>query len=268
MCHSSGKSQWTSPEFLFIQSKTIGNVASGECHLSEKTQNLSVNAELKLLVYVCSIIFEHFGIWGVFVCYVLFWGVFLKNREVLLFHKRAFCTSPFWLPEEPILPSLWQCFPKNLPVMELVVICCILARRKWCCGREGLGLWEAEDHGKSSTDWEWLESVVKLLGVKSLNQSVCAVYLAILRLRMWSGKHQGAAVLLWPCKVPGICLWDSASSSSAQVMAYVTYIKKYVWFLLWDCSCVSNVIDSFHCALKDLLVPNSVLMIPEGVPHG
>lgn len=59
MCHSSGKSQWTSLEFLFIQSKTIGNVASTECHhLSEKI----VNTELKLLVYVCSSIFEHFGV--------------------------------------------------------------------------------------------------------------------------------------------------------------------------------------------------------------
>lgn len=88
MCHSSGKSQWTSPEFLFIQSKTIGNVASVECHhLSEKTQNLSVNTELKLLVYMCSIIFEHFGIWGVFVCYVLFWVFFKDQRGLFVLYE-------------------------------------------------------------------------------------------------------------------------------------------------------------------------------------
>lgn len=59
MCHSPGKAQWTSPEFLFIQSKTVGNVASTECHhLSGKV----VNVELKLLVYVCSIIFERSGV--------------------------------------------------------------------------------------------------------------------------------------------------------------------------------------------------------------
>lgn len=67
MYHSSGKSQWTSSEFLFIQNKIVGKVASTECHhLSGRI----VNTELKLLRYSAASPFKHFGVLqGVFVVF-------------------------------------------------------------------------------------------------------------------------------------------------------------------------------------------------------
>lgn len=90
-------------------------------------------------------------------------------------------------------------------------------------------------------------------GCEELNQSACAVWVAILSLGMWSGKHQGAAVLLWPCKVPAICPWDSAPPSATQVTAYVTYIKKYIWFQLWDCIMVSMSLTVFTVPWRTFL---------------
>ena len=226
MCHSSGESQWTSLEFPFIQSKIAGKVASTECHhLSER----AVNTELELLCPVCSITFQAF--------YVLcFW----RTGEIVLFCKTVFCRSPDWLSKETILPSLWQCFPSNLPIMGLVLVYCVVTRTQWCCVREGLKWWEVQDQSKSSPKLNWLESVVKLLCMKSYTKALVLFDFKILYLGMWSGRHRGAGTLMWPCIAKSLAcrrgVLCTVLSSSGDCIH--THTKKYRYWMpaVWQCS--------------------------------